>query len=60
MTTTTISPVQPPHQSVLPPAPPPPPAPSASVLNLADFNAAMKKPSTKARWSTNVMDRGYT
>lgn len=60
MTTTTIPPVQPPHLSVVPPAPPPPPAPSASVFNLADFNAAMKKQSAKARWSTNVMDRGYT
>lgn len=39
------------------PASPPPAAPGTNVL---DFIAAAKKERAKRRWSSNVMDRGYT
>lgn len=49
-------PMPPPGLSLVPPAP----ESAASVTNIADFSAAMRKAGAKERWSSNVMDRGYT
>jgi hypothetical protein len=55
MTDTTQPPVAPVLTVV-----PPQAAPTASITTFAEFSAAMKKVQAKARWSANVMDRGYT
>jgi predicted transcriptional regulator len=59
MTDQTIPPM--PHLTVVPPAPGTSTAPPiASITTFAEFSAAMKKINAKSRWSSNVMDRGYT